>query len=260
MTRVIGVLGGKGGVGKTTTSINLGAAMNYFGRTVTVVDTNLTTPNVGLYLGVPIVQITLHDVLRGKKGIKEAVYMHKSGTRIVPASIALQDLKRIDPRRLSASLKGLDETCDFVLLDVAAGLGGEALAAIKASDELLIVTNPELPAVTDALKTVKLCKEMGKPVIGAVVAKTNVKNRDLPIKEIEEMLEVPVIKIVPEDRAVKESHVLKDAVVHTHPRSAAAVQYKKLAAELLEIDDYQEHVEREPMSVWDWFTKFMGLK
>ena len=66
-TRFIGCLAAKGGVGKTTSSINLSAALGHFGKSVILVDGNLTTPNVGIYLGVPIAPVTLHDVLRGKK-------------------------------------------------------------------------------------------------------------------------------------------------------------------------------------------------
>ena len=105
MTRVIVCAGGKGGTGKTTTSINLGAALNYFGKRVTIIDANLTTPNVGLHLGVPIVPVTLHDVLKGRSDISEAVYLHKSGTRVVPASIALNDLKRLDITKLDKAIK-----------------------------------------------------------------------------------------------------------------------------------------------------------
>ena len=71
MTRYVGILSGKGGVAKTTTTVNLGAAFNHFGRDVTIVDGNLSTPNLGLHLGIPVVPISLHDVLRGNNDILE---------------------------------------------------------------------------------------------------------------------------------------------------------------------------------------------
>lgn len=254
-TKVIGVISGKGGTGKTTTAINLGMAMNLFGQSVTVVDANLTTPNVGVYLGTPILKTTLHDVLRGKKRITQALYQHKSGTRIVPASIALKDLKRINPKKLPKAVNGLRGTCDVVLIDSAAGLGREALAAIKSCDEIIILTNPELPSLTDALKASKLCNELKKEVLGVVVAKTNSRNVDLPLKDIEKVLEIPIIGIIPEDRAVKFAQADKEAVVHYSPKSAAAIQYKKLAANVLEID-YEEKIESEKnviSVIVDWF-------
>src|SRR3989338_5735279 len=219
MTRVIVCAGGKGGTGKTTTSINLSAALNYFGKRVTIIDANLTTPNVGLHLGVPIVPVTLHDVLKGRSDISEAVYLHKSGTRVVPASIALN--------------------------------------ALKAADEVLIVTNPEIPAVTDALKTIKLCEEIKKPVIGVIINKTNVLNADMALKDIELILEHPIIGVIPEDRSVKFALVQKDAVVHTHPKSIASIQYKKLAAELFNIDYNESFSEKRGFfgTIKGWFGK-----
>ena len=257
MTRVIVCAGGKGGTGKTTTSINLSAALNYFGKRVTIIDANLTTPNVGLHLGVPIVPVTLHDVLKGRSDISEAVYLHKSGTRVVPASIALNDLKRLDITKLDKAIKKLVGSCDVIVVDAAAGLGKEALSALKAADEVLIVTNPEIPAVTDALKTIKLCEEIKKPVIGVIINKTNVLNADMALKDIELILEHPIIGVIPEDRSVKFALVQKDAVVHTHPKSIASIQYKKLAAELFNIDYNESFSEKRGFfgTIKGWFGK-----
>ena len=242
VSRVIGCVSAKGGVGKTTTAINIAAALNTFGKDVTLVDANLTAPNVGVYLGVPIAPVTLHDVLKGRKDAREAVFQHKSGVKILPSSIALKDAKKSDPSRLDLVLRDIDGHSDFILVDSAPGLTREALASIKASNEILVITNPEMPAVTDALKTVKICKEMKKHVLGVLVTKTNAKNADMSLKDIENILEVPVVGIIPEDRAVKFAIANKEPVVHSHPKSAAAVQYKRLAADLLNIK-YTERIE-----------------
>lgn len=233
MTRYIGILSGKGGVGKTTSSINLGSALNYFDKDVTIVDGNLTTPNIGLHLGVPIVPIHLHHVLRGENHINDSVYLHPAGMKIVPASLSLNDLKTTRPDRLPYALGSLNGTTDFVLIDGPAGLGREALATIASSEEVIVVTNPELPAITDALKTVKYCEELGRKVIGIVLTRTKPDNLDVSLKNIETILEKPVIGIIPEDKSVREALTRRDAVVYTHPKSKASVAYKMLAASLI---------------------------
>ncbi|MBI2667659.1 P-loop NTPase [Candidatus Woesearchaeota archaeon] len=243
MTRYITCISGKGGVSKTTTSINLGAAFTYFGKDTTVVDANLTTPNVGVHLGVPIVPINLNHVLQGKNHISEAVYLHPVGTKIVPASISINDLKNTNPGNLRRALRGLHGTTDIVLIDSAAGLGREALLAMESGDEILIVTNPELPAITDALKTVKVAEELGKKIIGVVLTRTKKDNGDLSANNIETMLEKPIIAVIPEDKSVREALTMKDVVVYTHPKSDAAVAYKKLAASLLNREYNEENQE-----------------
>lgn len=257
-TRAIGIISGKGGVGKTTTSINLGAALNYFGKSTTVIDGNITTPNIGVYLGLVNPPVSLHDVLKGKKPAHKAVHYHKSGTRFVIASLALKDMNAVDPRRLSKVVKELDGTSDYILLDSAAGLGKEALAVLEAVEEIIIVTNPEIAAVTDALKTVRVARDMKKDILGVVITKSNVKNPELPFEDIKAMLETEILGIIPEDRAVKNSHVEKDAVVHTHPRSGAAIEYKRLASKIIGIE-YADKPE-ESITLFDWVAKFFGFR
>ena len=244
MARFITIISGKGGVGKTTASINLASALNMFGKTTTVVDANLTTPNIGIYLGTPIAPKTIHDVLAGRIPIEDSVYLHKSGTKVIPGNLSLESLSSIKPGMLKKAIQPLDKTNDFVILDAAAGLGREALASIEAANEILILTNDELPAVADALKTIKVCEELKKEVIGVVVNRR--KEQGIRIKDIEDMLERPVISIIPEDENMREALTKRDAIVHTHPNSQASYGYRKLA-NFLTGNPYYE----EPLSVTD---------
>lgn len=241
MTRYVGILSGKGGVAKTTSTVNLGAAFNYFGRDVTIVDGNLSTPNLGLHLGVPVVPISLHDVLKGKNDILESVYKHNSGLKIIPASLSLDDLKDVKPENLGKILMRLDGLTDIVLIDGAPGIGGDALTVINAVEDVIIVTNPELPAITDALKISKFVEGMGKNVKGIILSKTG-EDHDLSEENVEKMLDSPIIATIPYDKAIRKSLVMKEPVIYSSPRSKSAVAYKKLAADLIGIE-YNEKAE-----------------
>jgi len=244
MAKVYVILSGKGGVGKTTSAINLGSTINTLGKEVVIVDANLTTPNVGLHLGSPIVPITLNDVLNNKAKPEEAIYEHESGTKILPASLSINEMKNINHNRISDVAKRLRKIADHVILDSSAGLGEEARAAIKAGDEIIIITNPEMSAVTDALKAIKLAEQMKKEVIGVIITRHSGTNLDMDIDTIKDMLEVPILGIIPEDRAVKESQISKNAVIYTHPKSKAAKAYHETTKRILG-PEYLEHKFKE---------------
>ena len=239
------VISGKGGVGKTTSTINLGIAISELGEEVIIVDTNLTTPNVGLHLGSPIVPITLNHVINNKAKVEEAIYEHDSGAKIMPASLSIGELKSINHEKLPEITKKLKKICDRVFLDSSAGLGEEAKSAMRSADEVIIITNPEISAVTDALKTIKVAEEMKKDVIGVIITRHEGKKWEMDIPTIKDMLEVPILGIVPEDDSIKESQKMKNAVIKTHPKSRAARAYMKIAKKILGPEFLKDEKKKE---------------
>lgn len=252
MARVISIISGKGGVGKTTTAINLGAALNLLNQEVIIVDANLNTPNIGIHLGAPIVPITLNHILKGKVDVNEAIYEHTSGMKIIVSSLSVKELSKFNTKRLPEIAQKLKKISDFVIFDSAAGFGEEALDTMNAADEIIVVTNPEMPAVTDALKAVKVAKEMGKDVKGVIITRHRNARYELPISSIKSMLEVPIIGVIPEDRSVKEAVVKRDAVVHTHPRSRASKRYNEIARKIAGVE---KDVKKTSESFWKRLKK-----
>ena len=257
MKKVLVITSGKGGVGKTTTAINLGAAINYFGKDVLVIDGNLSTPNVGIHLNSPEVPVNLNHVLSGKADPSEAIYEHESGLKILPSSLSIKELKKIKPERLKDFKEHFKEIADHVIVDSAAGLGSETEAVIDLADELIIVTNPEMPAIADALKAIKLAEQKKKPVLGVIVTRVKKNQIEMQPEIVKEMLEVPILGMIPEDLDMQRALNLKDAVVHTHPKSKSARAYKEIAAKLIdEIYDSDKDKDR----IFIRFLKKIGLK
>lgn len=240
MGRIITIISGKGGVGKTTTAINLGAALNQIGKEVIVVDLNLNTPNIGIHLGAPIVPVTLNHVLKGKAEIEEAIYEHSSGTKIIPSSLSVKEITNFNTKKIPFVIRRLKDLADYIILDSAAGFSEEAIATIQAGEEIIVVTNPELPAVTDALKAVKIARSNGKEVKGIIVTRHKDAKYEMPLSSIKSMLEAQIIGVIPEDDAVKHALTKRDAVIHTHPRSKVSRKYREIAHK---IDG--SHIERE---------------
>ena len=256
MARLIVITSGKGGVGKTTTAINIGAAMNLFDEDVLVIDANLTTPNVGLHLGSPEVPINLNHILTDKAEPFEAVYEHESGLKIIPASLSIKELRKINPEKIKEFKKDFKRLSDIVILDSSAGLGSEAISAISLSDEIIIVTNPELPAIADALKTIKLAEQMRKQVLGVIITRVKKDDIELNSDTVKEMLEIPILGMIPEDDSVRRSIKQKNPVVHTHPKSKASRAYKEIAAKLLG-KHYDSDKDKE--TLYEKVLKMIGL-
>jgi septum site-determining protein MinD len=234
MTRIISIISGKGGVGKTTVGLNIGAALaRQFKKNVTLIDCNVTTSHVGLYLGMYYCPITLNKVLRGEFDIKEAVNEHYSGMKVVPASLSISDLEKADITKLRDKIRGLFYKNDIILLDGSPGLGIEGVAAMKASDEILYVTNPFIPSVLDIVRCQEVANEIGVKPLGIVVNMVNRNKYEMTKDEIEELTKIPVISAIPFDKNVHKSLTLKTPVVMLNPYSAASRELYSLASKLI---------------------------
>jgi septum site-determining protein MinD len=253
MTRIIAISSGKGGVGKTTLVANLASSLAQYGKSVLAVDANLTTSNLALHLGMHLYPKTIHDVFDGTARINDVIYTHKTGFKVVPADISLRKVKSARSHDYINILYKLLEGNDFILIDSPAGLGKDSMAAIEASDELITITNPELPAVTDAFKLTLLAKKYYTHNLGVVINRIKNESHEIPAEHIERMLGLPVIGRIPEDREVRRAIALKEPVVLCNPKSLAAQNIRSLAARLIG-ETYEPKI---PMSsrIFSWLSR-----
>lgn len=166
---VIGIFSCKGGVGKTTTAANVGMAISQILKgNVLVVDANLSAPNLGLHFGELDPKVTIHDALIGEISIEKAI-MDARGLDVLLGSIAYgEEVHLVDLRSL---LDPLRSKYKIIIVDSAPGIGAEVVSAMKACDEIIIVTNPEIPTVASTLKTFRAAERYKIPILGAVVNK-----------------------------------------------------------------------------------------
>lgn len=233
MTKIIAIASAKGGVGKTTTAINIGTALARFGRQAVVVDANLSTPNIGIYLGAAITPSSVHDAVNGKESIRKCIYTHPSGVRIAPASIALHESKNPSLKNLKKVIKELEGTHEVVIVDSSPGLGEDMVSAVSAADEVVVVTTADLPAVTDALKTIETIESHGVTVVGVALNRVRKDRHEMKPGEVEAMLERPVIASIPEDESIRAALKKNDPVVFLSPDAPSSTAYKELAALLI---------------------------
>ncbi len=225
--KVIGVFSCKGGVGKTTTLANISMCLSQMLKgNVLAVDANLSAPNLGLHFGELDPKVTVHDALVGEIPIEKAV-MECHGLDVLLGSIAYgEEVHLVDLRGL---LEPLRTKYKLILIDSAPGIGSEVVAAMKTCDEIIIVTNPEIPTVASTLKTFRAAERYKIPILGAVVNKMRGEPFELPIKDVRKALGWPIIAAVPEDRKVREATAAGIPVVSYDSKSQAAVEFKRLS-------------------------------
>lgn len=234
MTRIIGIVSGKGGVGKTTLVANLGSILSTkFKKSVVIVDCNVTTSHLGLYLGMYYTPVTLNNVLLGEEEMGSAMYDHFTGMKVVPASLTLKDVQGVDIFNLKDAIKQLFGKADIVILDSAPGLGREALSVLRACDEVLYITTPFVPSTMDIIRLNEVINELGVKPLGIVLNMKSKEKYELNPSEVEGLVELPVIASIPLDNNVKRSLSLKTPVVTYMPHSPASKEITALAAKIV---------------------------
>ncbi len=156
--RVIAIASGKGGVGKTNLSVNLGVAMAKLGRQVALLDADMGLANVDVLLGIRP-QFNLSHVLTGEKTLADIMLEGPAGMKVIPASSGIQkmsDLSSVEQGAIIHAFSEMDDNLDILIIDTAAGISPSVVNFARASQELIVVVCDEPTSLTDAYAFIKL--------------------------------------------------------------------------------------------------------
>ncbi|NLV09615.1 AAA family ATPase [Halomicrobium mukohataei] len=215
------IAGGKGGVGKTTTAVNVGAALQEAGHDVVVVDADLGMANLGSMLGIEH-HASLHEILAGDAAVSDALTDAPGGLTIIPGEQSLEAFADADPAKLRKVIKTLRNAYDVVLIDTGAGLSHEVAVPLGLADGILLVTTPDDVAVGDTVKTAQLADRIDGDVVGVVVNRVT---RHTDIAEISERLGFELLAVIPDDQ---EATAVEPLVLNA-PDSRAASAFDQLS-------------------------------
>lgn len=222
-------------VSNTTITANLGIALAQMGYSVCLVDADIAMANLSLLLGMQSSPITLQDVLLGEASVEDALYDGPAGVKFIPSGLSLESYRRVDSERLESVIRSIKSRFDFVLLDAPAGIEKNVLAALSASEEVLLVTMPESPSIADAVKTKTMSERLGVKPIGVVINFVYGQKGEIQSQDIQKVLELPSFGVIPFDPEVRKSFMQEKVspVVLRVPNSPASKAIKGVAARLV---------------------------
>lgn len=208
MGEVIVITSGKGGVGKTTTTANIGAGLSKFDKKVVVIDTDLGLRNLDVVMGLEnLIVYNLVDVIEGTCRLKQALIRDKryENLYLLP-SAQTKDKTAISPGQMKKLTSELREEFDYILLDCPAGIEQGFQNAIAGADRAIIVTTPEVSAIRDADRIIGLLEHNQVKKIDLIINRIRmdmVKRGDMmSIDDVTEILAVPLIGALPDDEQV----------------------------------------------------------
>jgi septum site-determining protein MinD len=208
MTRIIVITSGKGGVGKTTTTANLGMALAQLGYQTALIDADIGLRNLDLLLGLENrVIYTALEILSGECRLDQAIIKDKRqpGLTLLPAA-QNRNKDSITTDQMKYLVNLMKDQYDYILIDCPAGIEAGFHNAIKPAEEAIVVTTPEIAAVRDADRVIGLLEANGIKKISLLVNRLRpqmVKANDMmSVADVKEILAIPLIGVIPEDECV----------------------------------------------------------
>ncbi|MGH7790987.1 MAG: septum site-determining protein MinD [Thermodesulfobacteriota bacterium] len=249
MARVIVVTSGKGGVGKTTLTANLGIALSSIGRRVLTIDADIGLRNLDMILGLENrIVYDVVDVVEGSVAPEKAFVKDKRGFSLylLPAA-QTKNKDSVKPEQMVDIVEKVQWNFDYVLIDSPAGIEGGFRTAAAPASEVLIVVNPEVSSVRDADRVIGLMESMGKDNIKLIVNRIKLhqvkKGEMLSVEDVEEILHIPKIGVIPdEEKMVDYTNKGEPIVLSENSRAAKALMNiaKRLEGEDIPFTELEE--------------------
>ncbi|MDB5083992.1 MAG: cell division inhibitor MinD [Bacilli bacterium] len=255
MGETVVVTSGKGGVGKTTTSANLGAALALLGKKVCLVDTDIGLRNLDVVLGMENrIVYDLVDVVTGQCRLEAALIKDKRFDNLTMlAASQTKDKSALTPEAVKKVIDELKPSYDYVIIDCPAGIEQGFKIAIAGAERAIVVTTAENAAVRDADRVIGLLEaakiKHPKLIINRVRPHMMQQGDMLDIEDITSLLAIDLLGVVPDDEFVIASANRGEPAV-VNPNSRAAIAYRNIARRILG--------DSVPLMILDEKRSFMG--
>ena len=262
-SRVITITSGKGGVGKTTTTANLGTALAMQNKKVAVVDGDIGLRNLDAVLGLENrIVYDLVDVVEGQCRLRQALIKDKRqpDLYLLPAA-QTRDKNAVNSVQMEQLCQQLRQEFDVVLIDSPAGIEQGFRNAIVGADEIIIVANPEMASVRDADRIIGLVEAAGKPeprlILNRLRAEMVRRGDMMDVADVLEVLSIDLLGIIPEDESIiVATNNGEPAVYDKHSR--AGQSYLNAAQRILGEEIPLEEVVESP-SLLERLRRLMGF-
>ena len=235
--RVIVITSGKGGVGKTTTTANIGAALADKGHKVLLIDTDIGLRNLDVVMGLENrIVYDLIDVIEGRCRVSQSLIKDKRCPNLVLLPAAqIRDKNDVNTDQMKELIFSLKESFDYILIDCPAGIEQGFKNAIAAADEAIVVTTPEVSATRDADRIIGLLEAAGiknpKIVVNRLRIDMVKEKNMLSVEDILDILAVKLLGVVPDDENVVISTNKGEPLVYKGD-SLAAKAFKNIASRI----------------------------
>lgn len=234
MGKVIVITSGKGGVGKTTATANLGSGLAKAGKKVVLIDADIGLRNLDLVMGLENrIVFNLVDVIEGKcRSYKQALIKDKRFDNLfLMPSAQSREKEAVNPEQMKTLCEELKENFDFVLIDCPAGIEHGFKNAVAGADEAIIVTNPEVSAIRDADRIIGLLEadteRRNCHLVLNRIKEDKIKRGDmLSIQDVKDILSIDILGVVPEDEKIlTASNKGEPAVLDKSSKAGEAYRY-----------------------------------
>ena len=238
MSTSIVITSGKGGVGKTTTTANIGTALAMMGKKVVVVDADTGLRNLDLHLGLENrIVYNLVDVVEGTCRLKQALIKDKRFDNLFLLPTAqTKDKTAVTPEQMQELVETLKKDFDFIIIDCPAGIEHGFENAVAGADRAIVVTTPEVSAVRDADRIIGKLEAKGledhQLIVNRIKFEMTKKGEMLNIDDMTDILAIKLLGIVPDDEKIVISTNRGEPAV-TDATSKAGQAYKNIARRLL---------------------------
>lgn len=264
MGKAIVITSGKGGVGKTTTTANIGAGLAALGKRVALVDADIGLRNLDIFMGLENrIVYNIVDVVTGQADLTKALVRDKrfeDSLFLLPAA-QTKDKNAVSTSQMRSLVNQLKNDFDFVLLDCPAGIEQGFQNAMAGADEAVVVVNPEVPSVRDADRVIGLLEaneiKTNHLVVNRLRPEMVKRGEMLEIKDVVDLLSIKLLGVVPEDeRIVMSTNRGEPTVLDQSSRAGAA--YRDICRRLLG-EDVAMTIHADEGSFFQKLKKLVGL-